>query len=133
MASYMPQDVFTMCAVTAAAQYNSSEGTTIEEFAKRISDEYHRYYIDDGYEEDKKISSERKEEILSAGWNNLQQTKGTTSQSSETMCYRCRGFPLGYVIWQVSIGAKRLVPVTCSPPQQLVAPNRYSAVLQSGR
>jgi hypothetical protein len=52
MASYMPQDVFTMCAVTAAAQYNSSEGTTIEEFAKRISDEYHRYYIDDGYEED---------------------------------------------------------------------------------
>ena len=51
MASYMPQHVFNMCAVTAV-QYNASEGTTIEEFAKRISDSYRRYYIDDGYEED---------------------------------------------------------------------------------
>ena len=51
MASYMPQHVFNMCAVTAE-QYNASEGTTIEEFAKRISDSYRRYYIDDGYEED---------------------------------------------------------------------------------
>lgn len=51
MASYMPQNVFNMCAVTAV-QYNTSGNTTIEEFAKRISDEYRRHYIDDGYEED---------------------------------------------------------------------------------
>ena len=51
MASYMPQDVFNMCAVTAA-QFNASEGTTIEKFAKRISDEYRRDYIDDGFEDD---------------------------------------------------------------------------------
>lgn len=51
MASYVPQHVFNMCAVTAV-QYNASEGTTIEEFAKRISDSYRRHYIDDGYEED---------------------------------------------------------------------------------
>lgn len=51
MASYMPQRVFNMCAVTAV-QYNASEDTTIEEFAKRIADSYRPYYLDDGYEED---------------------------------------------------------------------------------
>ena len=51
MDGYMPQDVFNMCAVTAA-QYSASEGTTIEEFAKLISDKYRHHYIDDGYEED---------------------------------------------------------------------------------
>lgn len=51
MAGYMPQHVFNMCAVTAA-QFNASEDTTIEEFAKSISDKYRRHYIDDGYEED---------------------------------------------------------------------------------
>ncbi|MEK7760050.1 MAG: hypothetical protein AAB433_00575 [Nitrospirota bacterium] len=51
MANYMPQNVFNMCAVTAA-QFLQSENTTIDEFANQISKEYRRHYIDDGFEED---------------------------------------------------------------------------------
>src|SRR6267143_2545957 len=47
----MPQDVFDMCAVTAA-RFKDAKGVTIEEFARRISERYRRDYIDDGFEPD---------------------------------------------------------------------------------
>ncbi len=52
MASYMPQRVFNMCAVTAVQYSITSEGVTVEEFARQVSDKYRRNYIDDGYEKD---------------------------------------------------------------------------------
>lgn len=48
MNSYMPQDVFNVCAVTAALH----ESVSIEDFAKQISDVYRQRYIDDGFNED---------------------------------------------------------------------------------
>ncbi len=47
----MPQDVFNMCAVSAA-RYIDAEGSTVEEFAKLITDSYRRDYIDDNIEKD---------------------------------------------------------------------------------
>lgn len=47
----MPQDVFDMCAVTAA-HFKDSDEVGIEEFARRISERYRRDYIDDGFEAD---------------------------------------------------------------------------------
>lgn len=51
MKSYMPQGVFNMCAVTVAACHDS-EKVSVEEFAKFISGEYRRDYIDDDFEKD---------------------------------------------------------------------------------
>lgn len=51
MSNYMSQDVFDMCAVTAA-QYIDAEGITIEESAKLITDAYRGDYVDDNIEKD---------------------------------------------------------------------------------
>lgn len=51
MASYMPQDVFNMCVVTAAGCYGS-EKVSVEECARFMSDQYRKDYIDDGFEKD---------------------------------------------------------------------------------
>lgn len=47
----MPQDVFDMCAVTAA-RFQDADEVGIEEFARRIAERYRRDYIDDGFEVD---------------------------------------------------------------------------------
>lgn len=153
MASYMPQHVFNMCAVTAV-QYNASEGTTIEEFAKRISDSYRRHYIDDGYEEDivlaahnvakfielsfpgtKAATSVRQlqycikkfhpsgKKTILSARNNLHPAKDPTAQQSKTMRYRCGCFSFGDFIRKVSISSLSLVPVTWSLPYKALHPN----------
>jgi hypothetical protein len=84
MASYMPQHVFNMCAVTAVL-YNASEDTTIEEFAKRISDSYRRHYIDDGYEEDIVLAARNVAKFIESSFPG---TKAATSVSQLQYCIK---------------------------------------------
>ena len=84
MASYMPQHVFNMCAVTAV-QYNSSEGRTIEEFAKCISDKYRRHYIDDGYEEDIVLAARNVTKFIESSFPG---TKAATSVRQLQYCIK---------------------------------------------
>ncbi|MBY0247199.1 MAG: hypothetical protein K2Q17_05980 [Nitrospiraceae bacterium] len=84
MASYMPQHVFNMCAVTAV-QFIDSEGTTIEEFAKRISDSYRRHYIDDGYEEDIVLAARNIEKFIESSFPD---TKATVAVRQLQYCIK---------------------------------------------
>ena len=114
MTSYMPQDVFNMCAVTAA-QNNASEGTTIEQFAKRVSDEYRRYYIDDGFEEDIVLAARNVVKFIESSFPG---TKAATAVRQLQYCIR-KFQPSGKKKFFLQVG-------TIFDRQKVPLPNRVS-------